>query len=249
MSQTFGALVLVAFAIILAEIRRLGLTKDLLVGTFRSFVQLMLVGYVIKFVFDLKGVHFQVLLLLIMATIGAYTAKGRVKGMPRAFLISFLSISIGATITLGMMIALGLIDTSPKFLIPLGGMIIGNAMNVTALSLERLQAEIRDKRSIVEGLLALGLPPKVATQDLVKKAARSAMIPPINTLKIVGLIQLPGAMVGMLIAGAPPVEAAKLQLMVVYMLAASNTLAVVFASFFAYRAFFAKSAQLLEVFS
>ena len=94
MNQTLGALVLVAFAIILSQVKRLGLSKDLLIGTFRSFIQLMLVGYVIKFVFDLKGLQFQILLLLVMATIGAYTARGRVKGMPKSFLISFSGIII-----------------------------------------------------------------------------------------------------------------------------------------------------------
>ena len=119
-------------------------------------------------------------------------------------------------------------------------------MNVSALALERFHSEMKDKKLEIEGALALGFPPLKAVERFLRNSARSAMIPTTNMLKIVGLIQLPGAMVGMLIAGAPPLEAAKIQLMVVYMLASSNTLAVVVVSLFSYRVYFTRSAQLIE---
>ena len=65
-----------------------------------------------------------------------------------------------------------------------------------------------------------------------------------NTMKVIGLVHLPGAMTGMLLAGASPVEAAKIQLIVMYMLAASTTISILVASFFMHRAFFNRAWQL-----
>jgi putative ABC transport system permease protein len=247
MSQLIASTALVGIAIAIIEIRRLGVGKELLIGALRSFFQLMAVGFVIKFVFDLEAVHYQLLLLLAMVVVASVTARGRVKHVPGAFRIAFLSILTGTFATVGIMIILRIIDTRPVYLIPLGGMIIGNAMNAVALGLDRISTEVNDKRGEIEAALSLGASPRKAVEHLVRRSVRASLLPLMNTMKVIGLVHLPGAMTGMLLAGAEPLEAARIQLIVMYMLAASTSTSVLVTSFFIHRTFFNKAWQLVRM--
>ncbi len=247
MSQLIASTALVGIAIAIIEIRRLGVGKELLVGALRSFVQLMAVGFVIKFVFDLEALQYQILLLLAMVMIASVTARGRAKHVPGAFMIAFFSILTGAFATVGVMLILRIIDTKPVYLIPLGGMMIGNAMNAVALGLDRISTEVHDKRGEIEAALSLGASPRKAVEHLVTRSVRASLLPLMNTMKVIGLVHLPGAMTGMLLAGAEPIEAARIQLIVMYMLAASTSTSVLVTSFFIHRTFFNKAWQLVRM--
>jgi putative ABC transport system permease protein len=244
MSRLIASTVLVAIAIVIIEVRRLGVGKELLLSALRSFVQLMVVGYVIQFVFDLEKVQYQLLLLLAMTTVASFTARGRAKAVKGAFALSFISILAGVASTVGVMLALGIIDTSPIYLIPLGGIMIGNCMNAVSLGLDRMSSEVKDKRGRIEAALSLGASPQKAIEALVRKSVRASLIPIMNTMKVIGLVHLPGAMTGMLIAGAEPVEAARIQLIVMYMITASVSIAVLVSSLFIHRALFNRAWQL-----
>jgi putative ABC transport system permease protein len=204
----------------------------------------MVVGYVIQFVFDLERLPYQILLLLAMVTVASFTARGRAKAVRGALAISFLSILAGVASTVGVMLALGIIDTTPIYLIPLGGIMIGNCMNAVSLGLDRISSDVKDKRGQIEAALSLGASPKKAMEGVVRKSVRASLIPIMNTMKVIGLVHLPGAMTGMLIAGAEPIEAARIQLIVMYMIAASVSIAVLVSSLFIHRAFFNQSWQL-----
>jgi len=244
-NQLIASTVLVAIAIAIIEVKRLGVGKDLVIGAIRSFIQLMAVGFAIKFVFDLKELQYQALLLLAMIVVASFTAKGRAKDLRHGFPIVFVSILSGTAATVGVMLALGIIDTRPTYLIPLGGMMIGNSMNSIALGLDRISSEVTDKRGQVEAALSLGAPPAKALREMVRNSVRASLLPLINLMKVIGLVHLPGAMTGMLLAGAAPLHAARIQLIVMYMLAASGTITVLVSSFFLHKAFFNRSWQLV----
>jgi putative ABC transport system permease protein len=244
MSRLIASTVLVGIAIAIIEIRRLGVGKELLVGAVRSFIQLMVVGYLINFVFGLEGLLYQIMLLLAMVVVASFTARGRAKSVPGAFSISFVSILAGAASTIGVMLALRIIETTPQNLIPMGGIMIGNCMNAVSLGLDRVASEVKDRKGRIEAALSLGASPQKAVEVLVRKSVRASLLPVMNTMKVIGLVHLPGAMTGMLLAGAPPVEAARIQLIVMYMITASVTISVLFTSFFIPRAFFNKAWQL-----
>ncbi len=244
MSQLIASTVLIVIAVVLVEIKRLGVGRDILKGTVRSFIQLMAVGFALKFIFGLEKVQYQVLLLLVMVVVAAYTARGRAKSMPGAFKVSFVSILSGGAATLGVMLALGIIDASPSYLIPLGGMIIGNSMNALSLSFERVSSEVKQRRGEVEAALCLGASPQKAIEPLVRRSVKASFIPMLNLMKIVGIVQMPGAMTGMLLAGADPVDAVRIQLVVIYMLVASTTITMLVGATFTYRGFFNRAWQL-----
>jgi putative ABC transport system permease protein len=108
---------------------------------------------------------------------------------------------------------------NPRYLIPLFGMITGNAMNGAALAAERLGSEMEARRAEVEAYLALGASPARASADAVRRALAAALIPSVNGLMVVGLVTLPGMMTGQILAGASPLLAVRYQIVVAFMLA------------------------------
>jgi putative ABC transport system permease protein len=245
MTDVALALILVAIAVFLSRFKNLGLERDILVGTARTFAQLMAIGYLLHFIFDLRSLGLILLLLVTMVLVGGYTSSRRAKGLRGSFPLASCSIGLGTFATLGLMIGLGIINTEPRYLIPLAGMIIGNATRTSSLALERLRSEISSRAGEVEVALALGATSAQAVHDVLRAAVRASMIPLVDTMKIVGLIQFPGAMTGMILAGAQPLEAVKIQVIIMYMLVAAATVASLLVTFLAQRRFFTHHHQLI----
>ena len=229
---------------IVSRWQKADLEKDLFWATIRSLIQLIAIGYVLELIFAQDNPLWTLLLLAVMLTIAARTTAQRVKKTPHARLIAFLSIGVGSALTLAVLILLGVFQFVPQDVIPIGGMIIGNAMTTAALVMTRLSGDLVAQRNQVESMLALGATGREASLLQFRGALRSAMIPIVDTTKTVGLIKLPGAMTGMILAGASPIEAVKLQLIVMYMLVGANTFTGLIAAYLTYREFFSAAHQL-----
>src|SRR5207302_7984772 len=98
----------------------------------------------------------------------------------------------------------------------------------------------------IEATLALGATSSQAMRPIIRRSLRSGMIPLIDSTKTTGLIFFPGTMVGMLLAGAAPIDAVRLQLVLLYVLLGSVSLAALVAVLLAYRNFFTPAHQLRE---
>ena len=238
------SLILIVLVIVLSVWQKLHLEKDIVVGSVRAFIQLIAIGYVLEFIFDLNKIYYTLLVILVMSVVGAQTSYSRSKKLPGGFIIALVSIFAGGVITLGFLIATKVIETSPKYLIPLAGIVIGNSVKAGSLSFERARAEINNNKERIEVLLSLGSEAKTAFHSFLVVSVKSALIPTIDTLKIVGLIQLPGAMTGMILAGASPVEAVKIQIIIVYMLTCSSAITAVMIVILTMRKFFNRCHQL-----
>src|SRR2546423_5365091 len=147
-----------------------------------------------------------------MVTFGSITARSRAKAVPGALVPIVLALATAAIVTIGLVLALGIFQPKPRYLVPVGGMVIGNAMTAAAVSLNRLADEIRGSALRIEATLALGATSWEAARDLVTRSLRSGMITLIDSTKTTGVVFFPGTMVGMLLAGAPPLAAARLPL-------------------------------------
>ena len=110
----------------------------------------------------------------------------------------------------------------PQYIIPIAGMILGNSMTSAALAGDRLQSDLRTRADEVEARLALGFSGREAVQPMVRASLRAAMIPTVNGMMTVGLVQLPGMMTGQILAGSSPLVAIRYQMVVVFMLAAAT---------------------------
>jgi putative ABC transport system permease protein len=131
------------------------------------------------------------------------------------------ALGLSSAVTLGLMLAARIIPLEARYVIPIGGMIVGNSMNVASVTAVRIVQDTATQRGQVEAALALGAAPRVAAHGIVRRAVRLAMVPVIDSTKTMGIVFLPGAMTGMILAGAPPLEAVRLQVVVMFMLLAA----------------------------
>ncbi len=239
-------LVFVAVVAAVSMWQKLGLERDLLVGAARAAVQLIAVGYVLVWVFGANSWIPMVLMLAVMLWVAAHNAAKRGEGLPGIRLRVLAAIGLAEVITLGTMLALRIIPATAQYVIPVSGMVIGNAMVNAGLLLNRLKGEVSARSGEIEVWLALGAAPRQAAAQVLKAAVKAAMIPSVDALKTVGLVQLPGMMTGQILAGASPLEAVKYQILVMYSLAAASAICSMTLGLLSVPLFFTKNAQLVK---
>ena len=247
LGEVAASLVLVAIATGVSLWRRAELESDLGLAVLRSFVQLTAVGYVIQAIFDSDSLWVVVLLLAVMVAFGAATARSRAKAVPEVLVPVLLALSTAAAVTLGLVLALGVFEAEPRYLVPVGGMVIGNSMTAAAVALNRLADEVSGQARQIEATLALGATARQASAGLVTRSLRSGLIPLVDSTKTTGVVFFPGTMVGMLVAGAEPLDAVRLQLILLWTLLGAVSLAALIATATGYRGFFTEAHQLREL--
>jgi putative ABC transport system permease protein len=216
------SLVLVAFCIVLIRWWKIGLEKTLLVGTLRTFVQLTLMGYVLTYFFGQHHWTFMVGLIVLMIIIAGFEGSRRQKNynIPHFFLILVSVLFFTVLIVLGIILKV-ILTVEPWYypyaMIPIAGMIIGNALNSATLTVDRFMGELQHREGEIEMLLSLGAPSRIAIQSAVRDSVKTALIPIINSMMMVGLVQLPGVMTGQILAGIDPLIAVRYQIMIMYM--------------------------------
>ncbi|MEA2365041.1 MAG: UDP-glucose/iron transport system permease protein [Thermoleophilaceae bacterium] len=246
LGEVAASLVLVALAAAVSFWRRAELEQDIAVAVLRSFLQLTAVGYVIQAIFDADSLWLVVALLAGLVGFGTWTARGRAKGVPGVAIPILLALAAAAALTLGLVLVLGVFEATPRYLVPVGGMVIGNSMTAVAVALNRLADEMHDGRRQIEAMLALGATSFQAARAIVARSLRSGMIPLVDSTKTTGIVFFPGTMVGMLIAGAEPVDAVRLQLVLLWVLLGAVAVAGLIAVSLGYRGFFTSAHQLRD---
>jgi len=203
---------------------QLGLARPLLIAATRTVLQLLLVGLLLKTVFNLQSVWLLGLVMLLMFAAASHEILSRQE--PRLKGWWSLGLSSGSTMLatlLATSLALAALrpDTwlAPRVLIPLLGIILGGVMNGVSLSLNTFQSNMRRDRAAIEARLALGATRQEALRPTVLRALRSGLIPIINQMSAAGIITLPGMMSGQILAGMPAIEAAKYQILVLLLIA------------------------------
>lgn len=237
-----SSLVLISLAFSYSQ--KLKLEKDIITGAIRAVIQLIIVGFVLNYIFGLESPIFTTLLLLFMIFNASYNAAKRGKGISGGFAISFASITTGAIITLGVLLLAGAIDYVPYQVIPIAGMIIGNAMVALGLCYKQMLSLFKIRRDEVETKLALGADVLTSAKEIIKDSIKTGMLPTIDSAKTVGLVTLPGMMTGLILAGTEPIQAIKYQIMVTFMMLSTTSIASFIGCYLAYGKFFNRRKQL-----
>ena len=223
-----ASLVLVGVAVGLSFWRKLSLERSIIWASARALVQLLLVGVALEFVLP-RNLAWSWAWVVAMVFFAADTVRRRAREVPDVFKLALFAFSAAGVVTLLVLFGLRVFPLEPRTLIPLSGMMVGNSMTSTIVVARRVLEELRDKRDEVEARLALGIAAPDAARPYVRAALRTALIPQIETTKAVGLVFLPGAMTGLILAGTPPLAAVKVQAAVMYLVlgAAATTTVVV----------------------
>ncbi|MCM3632644.1 ABC transporter permease [Paenibacillus camelliae] len=217
-------LIFIAVTMFISLRRKLGLEKDIIIGTVRATIQLLAIGYILGYVFAQHKLWMLIGIIMVMITTASINAAKRGKIFKPAVWKLMLCIGSVEAFVMLMLLGLGMIEPSAQYIIPLSGMTIGNAMVVAGLFLTQLKREGEASKEEIEMFLALGATQKQSLHRLMQRAVRFSMIPTIDALKTVGLVQLPGMMTGMIIAGASPTEAVKYQLLILFVLTGAAAL-------------------------
>ncbi|GAA4857179.1 iron export ABC transporter permease subunit FetB [Actinomycetospora corticicola] len=224
------SLVLVVVAAGISLAWRLGLERSIVWAALRALVQLLIVGGVLALLL-LPGVSlwWSWLWVAAMLAYAAWTAKQRAPSIPGLLPVAGLAFLAAGTVCLAVLFGLGVFPLTSRTLVPMAGLIVGNAMTSTVLAGRRLQEEFADKRAEIEARLALGQSGRDAARPYLRGVLRSALSPQIETTKATGLVFLPGAMTGLILAGVPPVQAVLVQAVVMFLVlaAAATTTSVV----------------------
>lgn len=240
-----GVAGLLALGVMLvASRRRIHVEKEVAIALVRAIVQITAVGSVL-FVLLEAPVWTSAIVLLAMFVAAAITAAQRAEGIPGAFWPSFFGIALGSGIVIGLMTWAGVIEATVTSLVPVGSMVIANAMNTNALALNRFKAEILAHTGQIEAGLALGAEPYETVARHVEAAAYASLIPRIDSLRALGIVWIPGLMTGMVLSGTDPVYAAVYQFVVMAMIFATAGLTAIITLAFIRSRVFSPADQLL----
>jgi putative ABC transport system permease protein len=243
------ALILVNAAISL--LFSLGLERRLLIASVRTIVQLILIGFVLQFLIRENLWYYVLPMMIVMTVIAGIAGVNRTSRLYSGIYLDSV-VSVWATSWIVLSIGLfGILQVSPeswynpRFTLPILGLILGNSLNGISLGLERFGEELTVHRNQVETLFTLGATRWEAVQPFVRKAIGTGMVPVLNSMMVVGLVNLPGIMTGQVIAGIDPVEAVKYQIIIMFLVASGAALGTVAVVLLCYRRLFTTDHQFL----
>lgn len=224
---------LIVMLALLSRRLNLHLERSLIISSVRSFVQLALVGVVLKLLFENAHISWLIAFVTVMLLVAGYEVRVRQRrrftglwGYGIGTLSMFLS-----TFVVTMFALLLIINAkpwyAPQYAIPLVGMMFGNAMNGVALGLDSLTNGVWQQQKVIEARLTLGQGWDEAIADIRRDSIRSGLIPIINAMAAAGVVSLPGMMTGQILAGSLPVEAVKYQILIMFLIATGTGLGTI----------------------
>jgi putative ABC transport system permease protein len=247
--QLIWALGMMAIAIALSAWQRLGLEWNLAIATGRTIIQLVVVGYVLAAVFAFQEPWLVLTVLGVMLAIATIVARNRISTkIPQLIPLVGSSILTSTVVTLlytNSLVIQPQVWYDPQYVIPLAGIVLGNAMNGAALAGERLVSTLNSSQLEIETHLSLGATPQQAVALYRKEAIRAGLIPTLNTMMVVGIVALPGIMTGQLLSGVEPLTAAGTQILIMFMLALATLITTSLVTWGICQKFFNQAAQLL----
>ncbi len=215
---------------------RLGLERSIAVAAVRMLVQLGAIGFVLKFIFEQTSPLLTALMALVMVAVAGHEALAR----QETRIGGWTAYGIGT----GTLFFVGLVATvytmtviigpepwyAPRYVLPILGMILGNTLTGVALVFNSVTQAAKRERAAIEARLALGATRFEATAGVVVHAVKTGMMPILNAMAATGVVTLPGMMTGQILSGIDPVEAAKYQVMIMFVISAATALGVMMAA-------------------
>jgi putative ABC transport system permease protein len=202
---------------------RLGTGRATIVAAVRAVLQLAAVSLLIGAI--VGSVLLSAAFVLVMVAVAAWTSARRITPHPSGWW-AVLPIAVAPLPVVALLVLGGVVPPVGVAVIPMAGILIGGTMTATSLAGRRTLDELAARHGEVEAALSLGLLPRDAAMEIARPSAGQALVPAIDQTRTVGLVTLPGAFVGMLLGGATPLQAGAVQLLVLVLLLAVETVAV-----------------------
>jgi putative ABC transport system permease protein len=241
MAQAAAAIALCFGVVMLCRRFAVHVERETVISLARGLVQMVAVGVVLALLLH-GNLLIASLILLAMACAAAVTASRRAPEIKNPLLVCFYAIAAGSSVA--VLLATKTLTTDLVVLVPVGSMIIANAMNACAQAMERFKADVTDHVGLIETGLALGAEPTATVAPYVQTAVYASLLPRLDMLKSLGFVWIPGVMAGMLVSGASPIYAGIFQFIVVAMILAASGIAGLVATLLMRARVFSTAAQL-----
>jgi putative ABC transport system permease protein len=243
MAQAAAAIALCFGVVMLCRRFAVHVERETVISLARGLVQMVAVGVVLALLLH-GNLLIASLILLAMACAAAVTASRRAPEIKNTLLVCFYAIAAGSSVVIAVLLATKTLTTDLVVLVPVGSMIIANAMNACAQAMERFKADVTDHVGLIETGLALGAEPTATVAPYVQTAVYASLLPRLDMLKSLGFVWIPGVMAGMLVSGASPIYAGIFQFIVVAMILAASGIAGLVATLLMRARVFSTAAQL-----
>lgn len=203
--ELFSASALMFVAGLVSWKLELGQTRRIAVSSVRCFVQLLAAGFLLTYLFEFQTWWLVLLVLAAMVIAATQIATSRVKSrIPGLVPAVFVSLFVSST-AIGLIVVEGVVHAEPWYnarqLVPIVGMIMGNAMAAVAVAIDRLFADMDARAPEMFSLVALGATPHEAAAPSLKAAIGAGMTPVLANMSAAGIVTFPGMMTGQLLAG------------------------------------------------
>jgi len=203
-----------------------GLTLRSFVAAGRAIVQLSIAALLIKAVID--DLALSCALVVLMFAMGVLTTSRRTEA-PRAWPWAAVAIACGVVPVLATVLLSGAIPFEGVAIIPVAGIIIGNAMTANTLVGRRAFAALHEEHTQYEACISLGMTPAQAIEVVIHRRSPEALLPGLDQVSTTGVVTLPGAFIGVMLGGGTPVQAATAQVLVLFGIMAAQTITVLVA--------------------
>lgn len=249
LGKTSLSLIFLILIVILFRRERTGLEKFVLGSTFRAIIQLSIVAIFLAFIFSISNGFLIFGILGIMTLFSSRTAAKRLSNIPNILKIELIAQLITVYFIMTFVVIVKILPFTPEYIIPIGGMVLGNSMNISYLINNRILAEIKNRAGEVETALALGATPRylVFNLDIISNAIRNGITPIINNLRTLGIVSIPGLMSGMIIGGINPVIAAIYQILIFFLIIFAGLMAGLISTYLAINEIFDKKEYRIRI--
>jgi putative ABC transport system permease protein len=219
-----ASLIMIAAVAALSIRQKLRLERDLAIAVVRSLAQMLLVGLALGLIVEPDTwIGWSFAWVAAMVAVAAFTVGRRAPALPGVLPVAFAALAAGAIAGLGLLFALGVFPVAGRTVVPVAGMVIGNSLAAGVLTVRRLVEAVAERQAELEARLALGLPWQRAVRPTIRQVLRTGIAPDVERLKALGIIVLPGAMTGLILAGVDPMDAVRVQLALLYVILGSVT--------------------------
>lgn len=220
---------------------KLRLHRSFATAAVRMTVQLAAIGFILRFIFRISNPAATVAVVLVMGLIAAREVAVRPKQQfqgTSSYVIAMLAVTLPTALTVALALATAIRPKpwfDPRYLVPLAGIIFGNVLNAASLTLDGILSGAERERQTIEARLALGATFWVSIGPTLRDSMRRGLVPIVNQMSAAGVVTLPGIMTGQIIAGMDPIEAAKYQILLMFLLSGGSGIAVLACGYLAAR--------------
>lgn len=214
------------FVIIATTHMQLDLATSIISSTLRTIIQLSILGAILHPIFASNNIFLVLGYCFVMVVIAAHVSCSRTKYTFQGQFLGVFGCLIFNVVAVASFSFLLIIRPrpvwDPQYLIPIVGMILGNCVNGISLTMDQLSTSLVEQQREIELYLSFGATYREAVSRPLREAVKSGTTPLLNSMAVIGIVAIPGMMTGQILGGSSVADAARYQILIMYLIATTT---------------------------